>query len=112
MIADVSGHGIGAALIGSMLKVCFASQVPHIADPAHVLTEINRIIHGRIESSFVTACAVFIDFKNGVLRYSIVGRLPPILWRKSGSESIRLTQEDRRWHGGVCAYDKCSATQS
>ncbi len=91
VIADVSGHGIGAALIGSMLKVCFASQVPRIADPAHVLTEINRILHGRIESSFVTACAVFIDFKNGVLRYSIAGHPPPILWRKSGSESIRLT---------------------
>ncbi len=81
LIADVSGHGIGAALIGSMLKVSFAAQAPHIDDPAYVLTEINRILHGKMENSFVTACAVFIDFKRGVLRYSIAGHPPPILWK-------------------------------
>ena len=90
LIADVSGHGIGAALIGSMLKVCFASQAPHIADPAHVLTEINRILQGKIETSFVTACSLFIDFKQGVVRYSIAGHPPPFLLRKSDTEVIRL----------------------
>jgi hypothetical protein len=95
LIADVSGHGIGAALIGSMLKICFASQAPHIEDPAHILTEINRVLHGKIENSFVTACAIFIDFKKGVLRYSIAGHPPPILRRASCSESIRLT------HAGI-----------
>jgi len=91
LIADVSGHGIGAALIGSMLKVGFASQAPHIADPAHVLTEMNRILQGKMETSFVTACSIFMDFRSGLIRYSIAGHPPPFLWRTSNSEIIRLT---------------------
>ncbi|MGA9120405.1 MAG: PP2C family protein-serine/threonine phosphatase, partial [Bacteroidota bacterium] len=91
LIADVSGHGVGAALIGSMLKVCFASQAAHIADPAHVLTEINRILQGKIKDSFITACAVFIDCRSEIIRYSIAGHPPPFLLRKSNPEIIRLT---------------------
>jgi sigma-B regulation protein RsbU (phosphoserine phosphatase) len=91
LIADVSGHGVGAALFGSMLKICFASQVLHIDDPAYVLTEINRVLQGKIETSFITACSLFIDFKSEILRYSIAGHPPPFLQRKSNQEIIRLT---------------------
>jgi len=90
VIADVSGHGVGAALIGSMLKICFASQVHYIADPARVLIEINRTLQGKIETSFITACSLFIDFENEIIRYSIAGHPPPILLRKSNSEIIKL----------------------
>jgi phosphoserine phosphatase RsbU/P len=92
LIADVSGHGVGAALIGSMLKVCFASQAPHVADPAHVLTEINRILQGKMKDSFVTACSLFIDFENEIIRYSIAGHPPPFLQSKSTSTLMRLTR--------------------
>ena len=92
LIADVSGHGVGAALIGSMLKVCFASQAPHIADPAHVLTEINRILQGKMKDSFVTACCLFIDFEKEIIRYSIAGHPPPFLQSKSNPELKRLTR--------------------
>jgi sigma-B regulation protein RsbU (phosphoserine phosphatase) len=91
LIADVSGHGIGAALIGSMLKIAFASQAQDVADPAKVLTEINRILQGKLESSFVTACAVFIDMENKKLCYARAGHPPPILWRSSEQELHRLT---------------------
>ena len=90
IIADVSGHGVGAALIGSMLKVCFASQAANIADPALVLTQINRILQGKIKDSFVTACSLYIDFQKGIVRYSIAGHPPPLLRRKSDSEIIRF----------------------
>ena len=92
LIADVSGHGIGAALIGSMLKVGFASQASHIADPAHVLTEINRILQGKMKDSFVTACSLFIDFRKKVIRYSIAGHPPPFLRTTSPFGIVRLTR--------------------
>jgi serine phosphatase RsbU (regulator of sigma subunit) len=91
LIADVSGHGIGAALVGSMLKICFASQVNHIDDPAFVLTEINRILQGKMETSFITACSLFIDFKSKILRYSIAGHPPPFLQRKSDNQILHLS---------------------
>ena len=34
LMADVSGHGMPAALIASMLKIAFAAQSPHALDPA------------------------------------------------------------------------------
>ena len=95
LIADVCGHGIGAALIGSMLKVCYASQAPNISDPARVLSEINRILQGKMKDSFLTACSLFIDFKHEIIRYSIAGHPPPFLLKKSGGEMIGLT------HAGI-----------
>ena len=91
LIADVSGHGVGAALIGSMLKIAFASQAEYISNPARVLMEINRILQGKLEQSFVTACSLFIDSKNRTISYASAGHPPPFLWRKSTMEMRRLS---------------------
>ena len=91
LIADVSGHGVGAALIGSMLKIAFASQSDYLSDPARVLTQINRILQGKIEESFVTAFSLFIDASNGTLRYANAGHPPPVLWSASRKELQRLS---------------------
>ena len=90
LIADVSGHGIGAALIGSMLKVAFASQAECLSNPSKVLTEINRILQGKMEESFVTACSLFIDLANGRVLYANAGHPPPLLWRSSKKEVFRF----------------------
>jgi phosphoserine phosphatase RsbU/P len=90
LIADVSGHGIGAALIGSMLKVAFASQAEYLSNPSKVLTEINRILQGKMEESFVTACSLFIDLANGRVLYANAGHPPPLLWRSSKTEVFRF----------------------
>jgi serine phosphatase RsbU (regulator of sigma subunit) len=92
LIADVSGHGVGAALIGSMLKIAFASQLQHLDDPARVLNNINRILRDKIEDSFVTACALYIDVEAGVLRYANAGHPPAMLWRESKKEMVRLSR--------------------
>src|SRR6202041_2762466 len=47
LIADVSGHGMPAALIASMLKIALAAQVPHAADPAQVLSGLNQALCGK-----------------------------------------------------------------
>ncbi|MCU0452843.1 MAG: serine/threonine-protein phosphatase [Bacteroidetes bacterium] len=89
LIADVSGHGVGAALIGSMLKIAFAAQADHVDDPARVLGELNRILHGKVGDGFVTACAVFLDTKRQRLRYANAGHPAPILRRRSkGTPSV------------------------
>jgi serine phosphatase RsbU (regulator of sigma subunit) len=90
LIADVCGHGIGASLIGSMLKIAFASQSDNLADPARVLTEINRILQGKIENSFVTAGYFFIHSGNRKLSYSLAGHPPQVLLRKANKEVISL----------------------
>jgi len=73
LIADVTGHGIPAALIASMLKVAFAAQAHHANDPACVLAGLNRALCGKFEEHFVTAAYLFIDLENYLLRYSAAG---------------------------------------
>jgi phosphoserine phosphatase RsbU/P len=78
LVADVTGHGVPAALIASMLKVAFAGQTAHAEDPARVLAGLNRSLCGKFEEHFVTAAYVFIDLNQFVLRYAGAGH-PPLL---------------------------------
>jgi serine phosphatase RsbU (regulator of sigma subunit) len=78
LVADVTGHGVPAALIASMLKIAFAAQAPHAADPAAVLSGLNRALCGKFDEHFVTAAYLFLDLQAGLLRYAAAGH-PPML---------------------------------
>jgi phosphoserine phosphatase RsbU/P len=43
LVADVSGHGVPAALIASMVKVALVAQAGHGDDPARALNGMNQI---------------------------------------------------------------------
>jgi serine phosphatase RsbU (regulator of sigma subunit) len=73
LIADVAGHGVPAALIASMVKVAVSAQLPQAADPALVLSGMNRILCGKTQNQFVTAAYLFLDLANAQLRYGAAG---------------------------------------
>ncbi|MFL6234653.1 MAG: PP2C family protein-serine/threonine phosphatase, partial [Thermoanaerobaculia bacterium] len=83
LIADVSGHGVPAALVASMLKVAAAAEIPHAASPGRVLSEMNQIFHGKLRNQFITAFYVFFDLEAGRLTWSGAGHPPALLWRGS-----------------------------
>jgi phosphoserine phosphatase RsbU/P len=93
MIADVTGHGVPAALIASMLKVAFAEQFPHAADPARVLAGVNRALCGKFEEHFVTAAYVFIDLEQHVMRYAGAGH-PPLMLASRSPSGVRQIEEN------------------
>jgi len=86
LVADVTGHGVPAALIASMLKVAFASQAANAHDPARVLTGLNRSLCGKFEDHFVTAAYLFVDLEKSLLRYSAAGHPPLMLASCSAGE--------------------------
>src|SRR5271155_104647 len=92
LVADVTGHGVPAALIASMLKVAFAGQAEHANDAAHVLTGLNRALCGKFEEHFVTAAYLFVDIERGVMRYSAAGHPPMLRWSRSGSEVAEIEE--------------------
>ena len=92
MIADVSGHGVPAALIASMVKGAFRAQIENIERPEHVLAGMNRILTGQLDLKFVTASCTFIDVETGILRYSGAGHPPLLIQQKDGNECISLQQ--------------------
>jgi phosphoserine phosphatase RsbU/P len=93
LVADVTGHGVPAALIASMLKVAFSVQAEHADDPARVLTGLNRALCGKFEEHFVTAAYVFADAERNVLRYAGAGH-PPLLMASTTPENVRLIEEN------------------
>jgi sigma-B regulation protein RsbU (phosphoserine phosphatase) len=85
LVADVSGHGVPAAIIASMVKIALVTQRDRVDDPGTVLTEINRALYGQFELAYVTATFLLIDPRAGRLTYSSAGHPPPLLARRSGS---------------------------
>ena len=90
LIADVTGHGVPAALIASMLKVAFAGQSGQASDPARVLTGLNQALCGKFEDHFVTAAYLYADLDAKIIRYAGAGH-PPLLFSdrsKGGARAI------------------------
>jgi len=93
LVADVTGHGVPAALIASMLKVAFAGQAAHAHDPARVLTGLNRSLCGKFEEHFVTAAYLFVDLEKTLLRYSAAGH-PPLMLASRAAGKVREIEEN------------------
>ena len=83
LVADVSGHGMPAALIASMLKIALAAQAPNAADPAEVLLGLNLALCGKFQHHYVTAAYVFLDMEKHVLRYAGAGHPSILHWGSS-----------------------------
>ena len=92
-MADVSGHGVPASLISSMVKIAFASQLPHASDPAQVLAGINQILCGKLESDFVTAGYLFMDMEKQSATYAGAGHPPLFLWRSSEQNIYEIREK-------------------
>jgi len=86
LVADVSGHGIPAALISSMIKVAMQSVVGLAADPAQVLGGLNRILSTDLRGQLTSAAYLWIDAENHNVRYSAAGHPPLLCWRDSCGE--------------------------
>jgi phosphoserine phosphatase RsbU/P len=80
LIADVSGHGMAAALISSMLKIALSTQVANAADPAKVLFGLNQALCGKFDHHFVTASYLLVDLEKRILTYAGAGHPPMWLW--------------------------------
>jgi phosphoserine phosphatase RsbU/P len=93
LIADVTGHGIPAALIASMLKVALAGQTGQAQDPALVLSGLNQALCGKFEEHFVTAAYLLIDIDRHILRYAGAGH-PPLLFSSRSNGEVRTIEHN------------------
>jgi serine phosphatase RsbU (regulator of sigma subunit) len=92
LVADVSGHGMPAALIASMLKIAFSAQAAHAGDPVKVLSGLNQALYGKFQVHYVTAAYVLIDTAKQTLTYAGAGH-PPLLLRDGATGTVREVLE-------------------
>ncbi len=82
LVADVSGHGVPAALIAAMIKVAMQSVHSCADDPAEVLRRLNRALSRQLRDQFVTAAYLWLDTEARKALYSAAGHPPLLRWRK------------------------------
>ncbi len=95
-MADVTGHGIGAAMYMAAAKGVFQAESRRVISPSDLLRRANEALESDFSRSDMFATAFFAHFKPGSDRfeYALGGHNPPILIRTSG----RVEMLDR---GGI-----------
>ena len=88
LVADVTGHGVPAALIASMIKVATQSVEGYTHDPREVLRGLNRILFKQLHEQYVSAAYLWIDTEHGKALYSAAGHPPLLRWREGRLERI------------------------
>jgi serine phosphatase RsbU (regulator of sigma subunit) len=92
LVADVSGHGMPAALIASMLKIALAAEATHAAEPSQVLSGLNQTLCGKFYDRYVTAVYVFFDLENHSLTYAGAGHPPLLLCEASSGKACEVEE--------------------
>lgn len=80
LVADVTGHGVPAALIASMIKVAAQSATPVAEDPSQVLSRLNSILTPELGGSLTSSAYLFIDAERRRASYSAAGHPPLLRW--------------------------------
>lgn len=77
MIADVSGHGVTAALISAMVKTSFGNQIQLSDSPQRWAEGMNRdLARSTLEEQFATAFLAHFDPATHQLRYVVAAHEP------------------------------------
>ena len=78
-ISDVSGHGLPAAFITSMLKTTILQSGSRKDNPAELLNYINNVLYGQTAGNFITAFYGIYNPAEKTIRYANAGHPQPYL---------------------------------
>ena len=92
LVADVSGHGVPAALVSCMLKVCFAAQKSKSVSPAAILSGLGSMLRDSLGGQYVTAACATIDRRSRNIIYAGAGHPPSLLIRGTEGDAVLLDE--------------------
>ena len=92
VVADVSGHGIPAALIMTAFRALLRTQAQYDSRPEHIARALNRMLPEFIgDENFVTSVYGVLNPCDGRFAYVNCGHNAPMLFRADGSvEQLEL----------------------
>lgn len=86
LVADVSGKGMGAALLAASLEALFAGPLHLNLPPSEVCGRVSRLFFARTDASkFATAFLAQLDAASGVVTYCNAGHCPAVLVDAQGN---------------------------
>jgi sigma-B regulation protein RsbU (phosphoserine phosphatase) len=110
LVADVSGHGVPAALSASMVKIAIRSQEHQADQPAEILGGLNSVLFGNMQGQFVTAGYLFLNVEKKELSYAGAGHPPLLVWR-AHQQRVESIEENGLFLGAFpeCEYSTVRA---
>ncbi|MEM7393996.1 MAG: PP2C family protein-serine/threonine phosphatase, partial [Verrucomicrobiota bacterium] len=85
LIADVSGKGVPAAMIMSIVRSLFHTYLEFEEDPGTILTRLNRSLSKDIETeTFVTMTAIKLEADDHRIRIARAGHEPVMILKANG----------------------------
>jgi sigma-B regulation protein RsbU (phosphoserine phosphatase) len=95
VIADVSGHSIGAALLMVEARSVLCAQVHSFTSPGDILVSLNEILYEDLNQAglFITLFYVKYDPLTRTLTYSNAGHVLPLISRASETSCWELDSE-------------------
>ncbi|TGK86174.1 serine/threonine protein phosphatase [Leptospira montravelensis] len=88
VIADVTGHGVSAALDSSTVKIAFRNAKEYKHSPKELIAAMNRFLCTSLHARFVTAAYFYINFNELKLHFSAAGSPPFVIIRNREIESF------------------------
>jgi phosphoserine phosphatase RsbU/P len=82
ILADVMGHGVGAALVASMVKVAVFNAAERGQSPARIVQELNHTLCKEATGQLASAVYVELNQAGNLAKYTAGGQPPPLLWRR------------------------------
>ncbi|MBI3395255.1 MAG: SpoIIE family protein phosphatase [Spirochaetia bacterium] len=76
-LADISGHGLGAALYFNTIRSSFERHRKYHDRPEKVLRKMNEDLYGKLEGNFVTAVFIYIHLKRKQIKFCNAGHPGP-----------------------------------
>lgn len=83
LIADVSGHGVSAAMLTGIVKSAFQASRVDGFEPSAVVKRVSMGLAAFGPDRFVTLVAVLISPEERQLRYVSAGHPPVVLWGRT-----------------------------
>jgi len=96
-LADVSGHGLGAALDASLVWAAFRNATQSSSDPGEILTSMNIFLSSQWEDRYATAICALIDCSKRRALIATAGHPLPVVFPEQ--------QKDLRLSGTMLGLD-------
>jgi sigma-B regulation protein RsbU (phosphoserine phosphatase) len=100
LLADVSGHGVGAALLMAEARSTFMTERLGVEGAGAILRSLNRLLYEDLDRAgqFMSACCATFEQATRELRYANAGHPPAILVR-GGETQWQLLNADGKLLG-------------
>ncbi|MCB1316690.1 MAG: serine/threonine-protein phosphatase, partial [Leptospiraceae bacterium] len=113
LLADIAGHGLGAAMYMNTVRNSFDSFEKYLDRPERLLHKMDRDLYGKLDDNFVTAICAHINLKKRRLTYCNAGHPKAFLVQRE-RKRVRFLRQNSKilgiFHGTEFRQDRIELT--